>query len=69
MLTLLTAPYFKDSEFPMKARRNGEGTGPNYTEEQRALFDEPHPVGVCFSQLVGKRYLYSGSKRGVNFPW
>ena len=29
---------------------------PDYTKEQRALFDELDPVSVCFLQLVGKEY-------------
>ena len=40
----------------MKARLLREGTGSNYTREQRALFGELDPVPVCFLQLVGKRY-------------
>ena len=33
-----------------------EGTGSNYTREQRALFDELDPLPVCFVQLVSKQY-------------
>ena len=40
----------------MKARLWREGTGSNYTREQRALFGELDPVPVCFLQLVGKQY-------------
>ena len=40
----------------MKAHLQREGTGPNYTREQRALFDEPDPVPVCILQLVSKQY-------------
>ena len=40
----------------MRERLQREGTGSNYTREQRALFGEPDPVPVCFLQLVGKRY-------------
>ena len=40
----------------MKARLYREGTGSNYTREQRVLFYKPDPVSVWFLQLMCQRY-------------
>ena len=42
----------------MKVRPQREGTGSNYTREQRAPFGGLDPVPVCFLQRVGKRYPF-----------
>ena len=42
----------------MKVRLKREGTGTNYTKEQRTLFVELDLVPVCLLQLVGKRYPF-----------
>ena len=42
----------------MKVCPQREGTGSNYTREQRAPFGGLDPVPVCFLQRVGKRYPF-----------